>query len=523
MPLLILLLLTLLAPQALASDPSERQQGSRFGFAVLALPDLNGDGVGDVAVGAPGHALLGRAGAGLVFILDGASGDVIGHWMPMHHDGLGHSLERLPDLDGDGLEDVLVGFERLPFSEVRSSATGRVLGTLPYSPGFVHTINDVNGDGRPELLVAQSEGWRVLSGRLSSDPESEPRGSASKELFGSFHVIQTLDAPAKGTFHSVDGLGDSFGDGITGIITGKEITFLRTVSDGSLRYRTEQAAWGTNMEGRISNVLPSRDGLLVATTAAGDKGHVYLMDRDGEALSVRAELEYPFLPSYSGLSPLAHRLSVPGDLDADGRDDVLVATPDKSHSASVAAFSSVDGSLLWKASWGDSGGPWCIELETLGGVGATRDVLAGTSYGYWYVRHDLEGSVRLLSGESGETLWQITEAHPKLADPFELTTLNKQSVLVITGSDSRVAEQVALLREDQATLLDHQVLVLVLDGSEVHTPFAELSFELSARYLRERFEVSALDFEMTLVGLDGEAKEYYYSVTPPTKIWGPID
>ena len=117
----------------------------------------------------------------------------------------------------------------------------------------------------------------------------------------------------------------------------------------------------------------------------------------------------------------------------------------------------------------------------------------------------------------------MEETQPMLADPFELATLGRRSVLIVAGTDSRRAEQVALLLDDRESMLDRNALVLVLDGGEVEVAVGELNFELSARYLRERFEVSGLDFEVTVVDLDGEAQDYFYSVTPPAELWASID
>lgn len=503
------------SPATPRTDPRPSKGGSLFGRAVLALPDLNGDGLQEVAVGAPGQELLGRTGAGLVFILDGASAEVINYWLPNQHYGIGDRLERAPDLDGDGLDDVLVGFERLPISEVRSSATGKVLATLPLSPGVLHTIDDVDGDGIADFLSPQRKSWSVFSSKLDRDPDGE-------EL-GPLQVLQVTEPPAKGTFDSLEREVEH--GGFDGVVVGSDITFLRTVSQGRPRYQIEPATWQTEIEGRITRVAPLTNGLLVSTTTKSDERFAYFIDRAGAALTPRFRLDVPFPDALKRRRVSGYELLAPGDLNADGRDDLLVATPDRSDAAGAAAFSSADGSLLWKTSWNDSTKDRILDLEALSDIDGDGvvDVLVGTSDHSWYSFHAQRGNVRVLSGATGKELWSVEETQPTLTDPFELATLNRRSVVIVAGKDSRRAEQVALLRGDHGSALERDALVLVLDGDEVEVAMGELSFELPARYVRERFEVSRLDFEVTTVGLDGKAKGYFYGVTTPTELWASID
>ncbi|KAK2518133.1 hypothetical protein Q9233_012644 [Columba guinea] len=88
-------------------------QDSRFGFAMAALPDLNHDGLGDAAVGAPlegGHR-------GALYIFHGAPGTLLPQYKQRVEAAalapalryFGRSLDGRRDMDGDGLVDVAVG------------------------------------------------------------------------------------------------------------------------------------------------------------------------------------------------------------------------------------------------------------------------------------------------------------------------------------------------------------------------------------------------------------------------------
>jgi hypothetical protein len=85
--------------------------GDRAGFAVAA-GDLDGDGVLEVAIGAPQH---GGSAAGAVYVLSWASGNRVVTEGELAATGIasadraGGAVAIVPDVDGDGLDDLLVG------------------------------------------------------------------------------------------------------------------------------------------------------------------------------------------------------------------------------------------------------------------------------------------------------------------------------------------------------------------------------------------------------------------------------
>ena len=161
----------------------------KFGHSIANIGDLDGDGVTDIAVGAPGH-LVGEIGTGDLYVIylnnDGSvkqtaeiNGDTPNGPVLEDHDLFGQSVANLGDLDGDGVTDIAVG------------APGHLVGEI--GTGDLYVIY-LNNDGSVKQ-TAEINGDPLLNG-----PELEDQGN----LFGS----------------SVAGLGDLDGDGRPDIAIG---------------------------------------------------------------------------------------------------------------------------------------------------------------------------------------------------------------------------------------------------------------------------------------------------------------
>lgn len=338
-------------------NPVGPQPNGYFGHAVAASPDLNGDGLADVIIGAPGEAHAGLAAAGRVHVVSGANGVRLRTLVSPHAKAgglFGYAVASVPDANGDGVPDILVGapdedadFIGAGRAYLFSGTNGVLLAKL-ISPGreiggsfgyAVSGVPDTDGDGRGDLLV----------GAPDEDPGTSPTSCGRAYLYSgrTGSLIHKLLPPAPQAFgsfgYAVAGLGDVDGDGRGDIAVGAPRENPNGTPVNSGRVHIYSGATGLR---RITIQSPGMmENGFFGTAVAG------MGDADGDGwpdLVVGAPLEHPGNSPvdcgrayiYSGRTgALRHKLLPPApepngqfgisvagvpDTNADGRADAIV-------------------------------------------------------------------------------------------------------------------------------------------------------------------------------------------------------
>ncbi len=326
----------------------------RVGTAVAAAGDVNGDGYGDIIVGAPQSG----QGRGKVLLWLGRSGGLLPGSAP-DQELIGPSNCRLygsalssGDFNGDGFADIAVGAPAEDYSQLPGSAFAYLGGPggLDPTPVFENAGfrsgdrygaalvagADLNGDGFSDLAIG-SPGLDLPPNDYNTGMLVAYRGApGANPLSEGFSIIFGYDEEELGSVMSDAGdvNGDGRGDFIVGIPAfGMAMVLTVGPSDYlmSLRYWTDPAAgFGSSVSSAgdvdgdgLSDVLVGSPYEDVGGSREAGGARVFL----GPLSSGAPVLKWVAGGLFDG-QHFGESVALAGDVNADGWADLLVGSPD---------------------------------------------------------------------------------------------------------------------------------------------------------------------------------------------------
>ncbi|MBL8901035.1 MAG: FG-GAP repeat protein [Planctomycetes bacterium] len=332
-----------LSAQRLLAETFGSQIFGRYGQTLAAIDDIDGDGVKDLVIGEPFHDYSASASiveTGAVYLRSSRTGAIRVRQLAVDSFGyFGTTVAALGDVNGDGVPDFAGGSPAVNNAAGRvrvfSGANGvelwRVDGETRSELGTgIAGIGDGNGDGRADVAISAPE-------------------NSNQSPYSFVRFLDGTNAQRIGTYvstivtrwgHAIAEIGDLSGDGLPDLIVGEPLSDAYGNGTGRVtvldprRLSAAMPLWHAgpffrdfeNVGGRVAAAGDLDGDGRSEVLASGTDERVYVLSGANGAL--RFELR-------AAIGDFGHALSAAGDFDGDGWNDIAIGAPSAQGGAGV--------------------------------------------------------------------------------------------------------------------------------------------------------------------------------------------
>ncbi len=305
----------------------------RTGTDLASAGDVDGDGLADLLVGAPGGT-MGYLGGAYLFLgpvsgsLGLTSADATITQASGDYAAVGRAVASSGDVDGDGLDDLLVGAEEDSSYLDYAGAVFLFLAPVSGELSPVEADFELLGEAEDQFLGRALDGV----GDLDLDGYDDfavgaPRSSEHSNLNGAVHVI------------------------LGGASSGHSGTLVASSSIATLFSTDAAAQAGSSIDGHGDINLDGHSDFLVGSeeyyAASEEPGQAWLVLGPVSGVAALEDVAHTHFLGVNSADEAGYSVSFAGDMDADGIDDILIGAPgeDTNGEDAGAAYLLFGGSL----------------------------------------------------------------------------------------------------------------------------------------------------------------------------------